>query len=210
LPPSHAPSTRSRTATAAVLAALALTAAGCGGGDSSSPAAPSTSSAASEPGSTAAVASTVKIGTVAGVIRKHNRKVFETHRKQVLSRVGKAVDQWLDGAFVGVDYPRQDFPSAFASFTADAKRDARRQQRLMTNWEWRHKIDGVVVKRRTVDVDVLAPHGRPAGATARVHLAFTTTGDVHRRVTVTGRLFLTPAAHGSWRVFGFDVAKGAK
>ena len=66
------------------------------------------------------------------------------------------------------------------------------------------------VKKRKVTVDVLAPHGRPAGATARVALVFTTTGDTKQRVTVHGRLFLSPDDHGSWQVFGYDVAKGGR
>ena len=66
------------------------------------------------------------------------------------------------------------------------------------------------VKHRKVTVDVLAPRGRPAGATARVDLVFKTTGDATKRVTVHGQLFLSPAAHGKWRIFGYDVSKGAK
>jgi hypothetical protein len=185
--------------------------AGCGGSDSSAPAAAPTSSSAGDSGlPAAAVATTLTIGSVAGVVQPHNRAVFHQYRKRLLTNVGKAVDQWLDGAFVGVGYPRRTFPSAFRSFTSSAARDAGRQRRLMTNWDLRTKIDGVVVKRRTVSVDVLAPRGRPAGATARVHLAFATTGHVQQKVTVTGRLFLIPDGNGSWRVFGYDVAKGAK
>jgi hypothetical protein len=80
----------------------------------------------------------------------------------------------------------------------------------MTNWDLRKQIDGVSVKQRKVTIDVLAPRGRPAGATARVELLFKTTGDTTQRVAVHGRLFLSPAAHGKWRIFGYDVSKGAK
>jgi hypothetical protein len=156
------------------------------------------------------VASTVVLGQVAGNVLPPNKKVFRQHRKRMLARVGHAVDTWIDGGFVGVDYPRDDFASAFQAFTKPAGQDARHQQRLMTNWALRKKIDGVAVKKRTVTVDVLAPRGRPAGATARVALVFTTTGDVHQRVSVHGRLFLTPDDHGSWQIFGYDVAKGGR
>jgi hypothetical protein len=192
----------------ALLTALTLTVGGCGGDDSSSPGtAPSTSSSA---GVGAGPATKVLLGKVAGTIKKKNWKTFmDDHRKTMLKQVGEAVDTWIDGGFVGVDYPRDDFASAFDAFTDPAKRDAGRQQKLMTNWDLRQKIDGVEVKKRTVTVDVMAPKGRPAGATARVDLVFTTSGDTQERVTVRGRLFLTPG-HGRWRIFGYDVSREAK
>jgi hypothetical protein len=191
-----------------LLTAVALTVGACGGSDSSSPgAAPSTSSTS---GGDAGPATKVLLGKVAGTIKKKNWKTFmDDHRTTMLKQVGEAVDTWIDGGFVGVDYPRDDFASAFAAFTDPAKQDADRQQRLMTNWDLRHNIDGVEVKKRTVTVDVMAPKGRPAGATARVDLVFTTTGDTRERVTVRGRLFLTPG-HGGWSIFGYDVSRGAK
>jgi hypothetical protein len=42
-----------------------------------------------------------------------------------------------------------------------------------------------------------------------VRLRFRTTGDLTRKVTVTGRLFLTEDSRHRWRIFGFDVAKGS-
>jgi hypothetical protein len=184
-------------------AALAVVVAGCGGG-SSSPGAASSGGPSDE----APVVSTVVLGRVAGNLHQPNRRIFKQHRKQVLTEVGRAVDTWIDGGFVGVDYPRAGFGSAFQAFTAPAAQDARQQRRLMTNWDLRKKIDGVEVDKRKVTVDVLAPHGRPAGATARVMLVFTTTGDTEKRVSVHGRLFLVPGDHGTWQVFGYDVARG--
>jgi hypothetical protein len=211
LPPFHPPRTRPtaprRTAAAALLTTVGLAVAGCGGGsDSSTPAATATSTASGTP----QVATKVTFGTVAGTIRRPFRKTFAQHRSHLRKQVGAAVDSWLDGGFVGVDYPRDSFPAAFASFSAPAKRAARHQQRLMTNWKLRHDIDGVTTKHRSVTLDVLAPHGRPAGVTARVRLVFTTTGNVKKRVSVTGRLFLNEGPKGDWRIFGYDVAKGVK
>jgi hypothetical protein len=201
--------TRSRATSATALVALALVAGGCSSSASSSPdAAPTTGGSAV--GGAQPVASTVVLGKVAGNLHQPNRKVFKKHRKQTLKQVGQAVDTWIDGGFVGVDYPRDSFGSAFQAFTKPAKHDARTQQKLMTNWALRKKIDGVDVKKRKVTVDVLAPHGRPAGATARIALVFTTTGDTTERVAVHGRLFLGPDDHGTWQIFGYDVAKGGK
>jgi hypothetical protein len=216
--PCRPPTTRSTTSTkspfraptkalgAVALLALTLTVGGCGGGGSSSPS--SGPSGGSVSGGAQPVATTLTLGRVAGNLHQPNKRIFGKHRKQVLDRVGKAVDSWIDGGFVGVSYPRDSFGSAFASFTKPARHDAEKQQKLMTNWSLRKKIDGLQVKKRKVTVDVLAPHGRPAGATARVALVFTTSGHKSLRVSLHGRLFLTPDSHGTWQIFGYDVAKG--
>jgi hypothetical protein len=211
LPPFHVPATRSgtpvRSLSAAALVVLALAAGGCSSSASSSPAAGPTS-ASTKVGGAQPVATTVVLGKVAGNLHQPNRRVFQKHRKQTLKRVGAAVDAWLDGGFVAVHYPRDAFGSAFRAFTAPARHDAKQQKHLMTNWDLRKKIDGVEVHKRKVTVDVFAPHGRPAGATARVALVFTTTGDTHQRVEIHGRLFLGPDDRGTWRVFGYDVTRG--
>jgi hypothetical protein len=119
------------------------------------------------------------------------------------------VDGWFDGGFLAVGYPTDTFPHAFDTFTAQAAADARRQKQLMTNWKWRHDIDGVATTQRKVTLDVLAPKGRAKGVTARVKLRFTTTGDKKKKVTVTGRLFLARNHQGNWRIFGYDVSKGS-
>ncbi|HEY3528070.1 MAG TPA: hypothetical protein VGK78_02895 [Nocardioides sp.] len=202
---------RSASAVAAVLVALALAAGGCSSStDSSAPQAGPSSSSSTNVGGARPVESKVLLGRVAGNLHQPNRKIFQKHRKRVLKRVGAAVDTWIDGGFVGVDYPRKHFKSAFAAFTGPARHDARRQLKLLTNWSLRRKIDGVHVRKRTVIVDVLAPHGRPAGATARVLLVFKTTGHRKLVVTVSGRLFLIPDGHGGWRIFGYDVSQGGK
>ena len=190
-----------------VLAVLAVS--GCGGSDSSSPSAGPPPSASTTFGGNPPMATVVSIGHVAGAFRKPNRRQFHQHARHLRQEVGAAVDAWFDGGFVGVSYPRDDFPAAFRTFTAGARHDAEQQKSLMTLWAWRHRIDGVVTLKRDVALDVLAPHGRPAGVTARVRLRFRTTGDLTRKVTVTGRLFLTEDSRHRWRIFGFDVAKGS-
>ncbi len=194
---------------AAVLTVVALAVGGCSSSGSSTPAAaPGTSGTAT--GDAAPMASKIVIGTVAGNVHQPYRRRFAAARPQLEKSVGQAVDAWLDGGFVGVSYPRDSFDTAFASFTPDARADAERDHDLMTLWGYRHQIDGVTTTHRTVKIDVLAPHGKPAAATARVDLRFTTSGDVAKPVEVSGRLFLTPTAGGPWRIFGYDVAKGAR
>ena len=151
--------------------------------------------------------SKVVIGAVAGTVHKRNRQQFASHRKRFENTIGGAVDGWLDGGFVGVDYPRDGFPTAFRTFTGQARHEAEHDQGLMTLWRYRHRIDGVTTLLRKVAIDVLAPKGRPAGATARVDLRFRTHGKVTTKVEVKGRLFLAKD-HGHWRVFGYDVTQG--
>jgi hypothetical protein len=197
-----------RSSAAALVAVLALS--GCSSSsDSSSPSAGPSSGASATFGGNPPMATAVTIGHVAGAYRKPNRRQFHRHAQHLRKEVGAAVDAWFDGGFVGVSYPRDAFPSAFRTFTSGARHDAERQKSLLTLWAWRHRIDGVVPIKREVALDVLAPHGRPAGVTARVRLRFRTTGDLTRKVTVTGRLFLTQDSRHRWRVFGFDVAKGS-
>lgn len=155
------------------------------------------------------MATKISIGQVAGTaIKQKYRKRFRADAQVFEKRVGQAVDGWFDNAFVGVSYPRSSFAHAFDTFTPGAAADARGQKQLMTNIGLSHKISGVTVTRRDVSVDVLAPGGVIAGATARFRLAFTTTGHAKKKVTVGGRLFLSRSSHGAWRIFGFDVAKG--
>jgi hypothetical protein len=211
LPPIHAHVLRRArvraTAAAGVLTAVALAVGGCSSSDSSTPAAqpPTPSSTAKAP---AQVKSKVVIGTVAGVVQPKNRKQFVAHRKRLENLVGGAVDGWLDGAFVGVDYPRAKFPTAFRTFMPEARQNAHHDKRLMTLWRYRQHINGTTTLLRKIAIDVLAPKGRPAGATARVDLRFKTHGKVTKKLEVKGRLFLAKDAHGHWRIFGYDVTQG--
>ena len=79
----------------------------------------------------------------------------------------------------------------------------------MTNARLGAGIEGVTAKVRQVVVDVLAVEGTPQGATARFRLVFVTEtgGTPAERVSVRGRLALTPAQAG-WQVIAYDVARG--
>lgn len=192
--------------TVAVLAAsLVVTAGGCSGDDggdsteSSSPtAATATPTAAPEPVTTA------RIGQVAGT------RISRATGDQLLRQVVPIVDAWLDGAYVGGSWPRAGVGDAFAGFTAGARRDVRRDLRVMTNVAIGERVTGVTVRRRAVALDVLAVKRRAAAVTARVSLQFRTTGEVARVKTVRGRLFLTKGGGRGWQVFGYDVSAGAR
>jgi hypothetical protein len=186
---------------------LTLGAAGCSDGPSdggsSGPApgpadSPAPSVTAEAPAAEPRVPTRRRAGSVTGRIPKAQRKL-------VVKRVSRVVDKWLQAAYVGGEYPRSSFGRSYRGFTQGATRRARGDKELMTNVDIGDRIDGVTVKRREITVDVLAVGGTAHAATARVLLAFKTSG-VERRVRVSGRLFLTKKA-GRWRVFGYDVAK---
>jgi len=204
----HAGHGARRTGAAAIAVLVALAVGGCGGGSSSSPSAGPSSNGPST--GTPPVTTVVSIDKVAGTVHKPNRERFHHQSAHLRAEVGQAVDAWFDGGFVGVDYPTTDFPDAFTTFTAQAKSDATRQKALMTTGKLGAHIDGVTTLKRTVTLDVLAPKGKAAGVTARFVLRFRTSGDVTKKVTVSGRLFLTRSPGGAWQIFGYDVAKGAK
>ena len=128
-------------------------------------------------------------------------------RSKVRDQVAHAVDAWFDAAYVGGDYPRNDFADAWPGFTTGAQSEAQGDKALMSNQDIGADIAGVEATARKVTVDVLAVKGKPSGATARFVLKFRTDGDVQRKVEVRGRLFLTPEADG-WHIFGYDVTKG--
>jgi hypothetical protein len=186
--------------TAAVVLLLALSVSACSG-DSSEPSAdPSTDPTSSEATDAPRLETTTTLGRVVG-------KLPQGKRSKVRKQVGRAVDAWFEAAYVGGDYPRNDFAASWPGFTTRAKALARSDKALMSNQDIGTEISAVEPTARKVAVDVLAVRGRAVGATARVVLKFSTDGDVQRKIQVRGRLFLTPTADG-WRIFGFDVTKG--
>ncbi|HXR45459.1 MAG TPA: hypothetical protein VN759_11655 [Pseudolysinimonas sp.] len=184
--------------------ALAVTLAACSG-DSSDPSAgpgdPGTSEGA---GATDAPAPPVETEAAMGRV---TGQLPQEKRSKVRDQVAHAVDAWFDAAYVGGDYPRNDFADAWPGFTSGAQAEAQGDKALMSNQDIGADIAGVEATARKVTVDVLAVRGKTSGATARFVLKFRTDGEVQRKVEVRGRLFLTPEADG-WHIFGYDVTKG--
>jgi hypothetical protein len=186
----------SLTRPAALVLGLVLTLAGCSGGDDDEPAAEKSSDT---PSTAPGIDTRVEVGEVAGRLSKGSAR-------EVAADVAGVVDGWLDGAYVGGGYPRSDFGDAFRGFTKDAAALAAKQSGLMSN-KGVKGVDAVTAVRRAVRVDLLAPKGKPAGATAHVNLVMDLTGDVDRTDQVRGRLLLTRTKSG-WRIFGFDIERG--
>lgn len=197
-----------RRSTAALAATvLTLSAAGCTSGDD--PAATPSPPAASK-GETATLEprpapAQVRVTRVAGRMRPQERD-------QLARRVGRVVAAYFDDAYVGGEQPRTRFGTAFATFTRDAARSARRQQRLTTNAALGPEAAAVVPRRQRAFLSVLAPRGVASGVTARVDLAYLVqrADRADRLVTVRGRLLLTRPTPGRWKIFGYDLTRGVR
>lgn len=133
----------------------------------------------------------------------------DPRRKAVRRQVGEVVDRWWDAAYLGGTYPRSSFPSAFPGFTDAAEKRARADKALLTNQTQGPRVDAVIAKRREVSLDILATDRHPRSVTAHFVLRFDTDGELTRTTVVRGRLFLT-FKRGAWRIFGYDVSKGAR
>lgn len=196
----------------AVLLALALVA-GCSKGEDPSQDEADTSPAASAGDGSqqpAEVSTMVRQGQVSGAVPPEVRL-------RVRRSVALVADTWLDAGWVRDDYPTARFPGAFAGFTPAAGRLAAADPKQTTNMLLGRRIDGVEVLDRRVTVDILGVQGTPHGATARVRLAFRTTGQARRHVVVTARLQLSKvltstggkprkaAPPSPWRVFAYHV-----
>ncbi len=196
-PPTGRARHRATAASAALALCLAPVLAGCS--DDEEPAAtppPSSPTTATEP---PALPTTASIGEVTG-------RLSRPDRKELLSSVTGAVDAWIDGAYGG-DYPRRDFAGAYRSFTGGAQQRAAADRRVTSNAGVGDRVDDVRITARRVVVDVLAPGGTAAGATARVRLGLQLSGRAERRDRVLGELYLTPV-RDRWKVFGYDLKRG--
>lgn len=194
-----------RRASAALTAVLVLSATACTSDDD--PAAPPSSPATSEDSAATLeprpAPARVRVTRVAGRMRPQDREVLADN-------VGKVVSAYFDDAYLGGDQPRTAFDDGFATFTVDAARSARRQQRLTTNAELGPTAEAVVPRRQRAFLSVLAPEGVATGVTARVDLVYLVQRDEvpDRLVTVRGRLLLTRVSSAEWRIFGYDLTRG--
>ena len=179
----------------ALVAAAGLLLGGCSGGDEEPAPAPAKESSAQD----------VRVVTDSGIGRVRG-PLSPPRRAEVVRDVTAVVDAWSTKAYGG-DYPRTDFADAFAAFTPYARALALRRTSLLSNAAAGADLEAATIAKRVVRVDVLAPRGKVAGATARIRIVLDLSGETDRREVVTGRLLLSPTAKG-WRVFGFDVSRG--
>lgn len=133
----------------------------------------------------------------------------ERARTRVRLGVTSAVDAWIDGAYGG-DYPHDDFPAAFDTFTAGARARAEDDAALMTNEAVGPMLEEVRAVRRRLKIDVLGVDGAAVAVTARVAITLALRGEITRTDAISGSLFLTlddTADTPGWRVFGYDLTR---
>lgn len=126
--------------------------------------------------------------------------------ERLLEQVSHTVDQWLRGAYLEGDYPRNDFRAGFAAFTPGARRQARADKKLLSNAGAR--ITAVRPRARRL----AGRRGRGPRACGRGDgpgaAGFRRVGGKQdRTVIVRGRVFLTRTKQG-WQIFGYDVSRG--
>jgi hypothetical protein len=185
---------------AAVLAGV-VGLSGCRGGEAATD---GRTSVHAGPGSSASSGAEEGV-TTQTVIATVTGRLAGDQREALTAAITGVVDGWLDGAYLG-DFPRADFSGAFSGFTAGAAAKAQRDLALMSNAAISDRIRTAEATRRSVSLDVLAVRQRPVGVTARIDVAFETTGTLTGPQQVAGTLDLTPV-DGRWKVFGFDVTR---
>jgi len=197
---------RSRRYVAVLVTLGALSVTGCSGDVDPPPDAASTSPTVelSEPSEapTLEVAPVTRSGSIVGRLPTKDRVRVE---KAISARAVR----FLNAAYLAGDYPRADFRDAYPGFTGGAAKVARKDRALLTNQPIGKRINKVTPTSIGVKVDLLAVNQHAVAATAHVALAFRTAGKVQKRVRVQGRLLLTKK-DGRWKIFGYDLSKGAR
>ena len=186
----------SRRATLTATLLLGLTLSGCStqedGGDEGRG---GRSDVADVLGTTLQVRTTV--ARVHGSLTPRRRSGLEQEAGRVLAR-------YFAAAYLH-ERPADGYRGAFPGFTRGARALALRDVDTVADAAL-VDADEVRPKGAVAFLSVVAPGGRPAGATARVFLNLRVTEDGRgRTVPVRGRLLLTPVGDG-WRIFGYDLS----
>lgn len=136
-------------------------------------------------------------------------KLTERERTSLAANVRRVLAVYLDAAFLGGRYPRNDFTDSFDTFTSGAARTARRDRDLLTNERLGPHAESVRAVRRTAFLSVLAPFEVAAGVTANVNLDLVVrrSSGPSERVRLEGRLLLTRNARNGWSIFGYDLSR---
>lgn len=201
-----------RIAVAAVAAVLLLVGAvKCGagdGGESGTDATPSLPSRSVEGGATL---DAKPVPMRVAVARVFNGKLRPKQTHRLERQVGRLLSSYFDAAFLGGEYPRKDFPGAFATFSGAAASRARDDMDLLTNAAASPQIERVVPRTKRARLDVLVSKRSVPGLTARVRLVFRQerVRGADLMVTVAGRLLVNKAGPGSWQIFGYDISRSA-
>lgn len=200
---------RARRALAASLTtALLLASAGCTDGPDS----PGEAPPSALPGRSVASAPTLEAAPApldVAVARAFGGRLEKQQRRRLERQVGRTLARYFDAAYLGGDYPRTEF--ALAGFSPGAARRAASDRDLLTNAAAGADTERVVGRVQRARLDVLRPGRFVVGLTARVRLVFVQErGDgTAQEVTVSGRLMMSRAKSGRWRIFGYDLTRSS-
>jgi hypothetical protein len=130
-------------------------------------------------------------------------ELSEAERRQVAIGAKEVITGYVEAAYLH-QRPGSGYRGSFPGFTKGARALALQDTGIVAD----RSFDGAQVRPRdaVAYVSVVAPEGRPVGATARVSVDLVLDASERtRRVTVSGRLLLTPRAD-RWRIFGYDLS----
>jgi len=141
-------------------------------------------------------------------IRQLGGGIPASERAHLSRAIGAPVRAWFEHAFLGVDYPTNDFPAAFDSWTRGAREQATLDRDLTTNASLGPELVAVVADQQRARLFVFASEGVTGGATARVRLAMTAekTNGGEIGYVVSGEVYLT-RDKGRWSIFGYDLQR---
>jgi hypothetical protein len=142
------------------------------------------------------VTTRVVVGKVVGTLRAVEKQPLKDDVKEI-------VDGFFENAYLG-EFPRTSYDEAYAAFTAGARKDAERDQDLLSNSPLSDQIETATGAKRQVALDVFAVKGKAQGVTAHFTLDFTTAGGLEQRQRIKGYLLLDHEG-GDWHVFGYDL-----
>ncbi len=127
----------------------------------------------------------------------------DAERRQVATEAKQVITGYVEAAYLH-QRPSDGYRGSFPGFTKGARALALDDTGIVSD----RSFGGAVVSPRggTAYLSVVAPEGRAVGATARVSVDLAVDDSERtRRVTVSGRLLLTPRSD-RWRIFGYDLA----
>jgi hypothetical protein len=195
MPLLHASSWASWLAGLCALLALGATLSGCLADDGSDETGSRSRTEVSDVATTLQVRTTVS--RVQGRLSKQQQGRLERDASQLLAG-------YLAAAYLH-ERPADGYRSAFPGFTRGARTLALRAVDTVAD-AGLIGADEVRSSGAVAFLSVVAPEGRPVGATARVYLDLRITEKGRSRtVPVRGRLMLTPGQDG-WRIFGYDLS----
>ncbi len=141
----------------------------------------------------------VRIAQVGGGITQRQRPALRR-------AVSKPVAAWVHNGVSAAVSVEGSYARAFAPWTRDAARLARRDDDVTTSMTLAKELSGLVIETGRVHLYVYARDGVTGGATARVNLRLVgeRPDGTSASYILAGRLYLT--RKGSvWRIFGYDL-----